>query len=147
MKNGLKQRTVKEQRMSTVQVQSQVSLDELLNGVGQLSLPELERFVTQAIALLAERKSPSLSKDEAELLIRVNQGLPLDIQKRHDELVAKRKAEALTPDEYQELLNLIDEIEKADAERAKHLVELARLRGTSLAAVMEDLGIRAPTCV
>jgi hypothetical protein len=147
MKNGLKQRTVKEQRLSTVQVQSQVSLDELLNGVGQLSLPELERFVTQAIALLAERKSPSLSKDEAELLIRVNQGLPLDIQKRYDELVAKRKAEALTPDEYQELLNLIDEIEKADAERAKHLVELARLRGTSLAAVMEDLGIRAPTCV
>jgi hypothetical protein len=147
MKNVLKQRTVKEQRMSTVQVQSQVSLDELLNGVGQLSLPELERFVTQAIALLAQRKSPSLSKDEAELLVKVNQGLSLDIQKRYDELVAKRKAEELTPDEHQELLNLIDEIEKADAERAKHLVELARLRGTSLAAVMEDLGIRAPTCV
>jgi hypothetical protein len=147
MKNVLKQRTVKEQRMSTVQVQSQVSLDELLNGVGQLSLPELERFVTQAIALLAQRKSPSLSKDEAELLVKVNQGLSLDIQKRYDELVAKRKVEELTPDEHQELLNLIDEIEKADAERAKHLVELARLRGTSLAAVMEDLGIRAPTCV
>jgi hypothetical protein len=130
--------------MSTVQVQSQVSLDELLNGVGQLSLPELERFVMQAIALLAQRKSPSLTKDEAELLMRINQGLPLEVQQRYDGLVAKRKAETLTPDEHQELLNLVDQIEKSDAERAKCLADLARLRGTSLASVMEDLGISPP---
>ena len=130
--------------MSTVQVQSQVSLDELLQGVDQLSLPELEHFVMQAIALLAQRKSPSLTKDEAELLIKINQGLPLDIQQRYDELVAKRKAEALTPDEHQELLRLVGQIEKSDAERARHLTKLARLRSTSLTAVMEDLGIRPP---
>lgn len=130
--------------MSTVQVQSQVSLDELLNGVGQLSLPELERFVMQAIALLAQRKSPSLTKDEAELLMRINQGLPLEVQQRYDGLVAKRKAETLTPDEHRELLDLVDQIEKSDAERAKCLADLARLRGTSLAFVMEDLGISPP---
>lgn len=130
--------------MSTVQVQSQVSLDELLNGVGQLSLPELERFVMQAIALLAQRKSPSLTKDEAELLIKINQGLPLDVQERYDELVAKRKAEALTTDEHQELLHLVDLIERSDAERVKCLADLARLRGTSLMSVMEDLGIHPP---
>jgi len=130
--------------MPTVQVKSQVSLDELLNGVAQLSLPELERFVSRVVALQAQRKSPSLPKDESELLLKINQGLPLDVQKRYDELVAKRKAEALTPDEHRELLRLIDQIEKADAERMKYMADLAHLRGTSLAALMKDLGIRSP---
>jgi hypothetical protein len=135
---------IKERRMPMVQVKSQVSLDELLNGVAQLSLPELERFVSRVIALQAQRKSPSLPKGESELLLKINQGLPLDTQKRYDELVAKRKAETLTPDEHQELLRLIDQIEKADAERMKYMADLAHLRGTSLAALMKDLGIRSP---
>jgi len=130
--------------MSTVQIESQVSLDELLNGVAQLSLPELEHFVLRVIALQAQRKSPSLPRNETELLLKINQGLPLDTQKRYDELVAKRKAETLTPDEHQELLRLIDQIEKSDAERVKYMVDLAHLRGTSLTALMEDLGIRPP---
>ena len=60
------------------------------------------------------------------------------------ELNAKRKAETLTSDEHQELLYLIDQIEKANVERVKHLAELARIRGTTLAAVMKDLDIRTP---
>jgi hypothetical protein len=135
---------IEEQRMVTIQIKSQVSLDELLNGVAQLSLPELERFVLQVIALQAQRKSPNLRKDEAELLLKINQGLPFDTQKRYDELVAKRKAETMTPDEHQELLRLIEQIEKSDAERVKNLVDLAHLRGTSLTALMEDLGIHPP---
>ena len=131
--------------MATVQIKSQVSLDELLNGVAQLSLPELEDFVLQVIALQAQRKSSSLPKDEAELLLKINQGLSIDTQRRYDDLVAKRKAETLTTDEHQELLGLIDQIEKSDAERAKHLVDLAHLRGTSLTALMEELGIRPLT--
>jgi len=71
-----------------------------------------------------------------------NQGLPFDTQKRCDELVAKHKAETLTPDEHQELLGLIEQIEKSDAERIKHLADLARLRGTTLTALMKDLDIR-----
>jgi hypothetical protein len=85
--------------------------------------------------------------DEAELLSKINQGLPPDIQQRYGELVAKRKAETLTPDEHQELLGLVGQIEKADVERIKHLIDLARLRGISLTALMKDLGIRTPTYV
>jgi hypothetical protein len=128
--------------MPAVQIKAQVSLDELLKGVEQLSLSELEHFVSRVIALQAQRKSPSLPKDEAELLLKINQGLPLETQRRYDELVARRKAETLTPDEHQELLDLIDQIEKSDAERIKYLADLARLRGTSLTALMQDRGIR-----
>ncbi len=85
-----------------------------------------------------------IDSDETELLLKINQGLPFDTQKRYDGLVAKRKAETLTLDEHQELLGLIEQIEKSDAERVKHLADLARLRGTTLTALMKDLGIRLP---
>lgn len=132
--------------MPTVQIRTQVSPDELLKRAEQLSLPELDHFVMQVITLRARRKSPSLPKDEAKLLLKINQRLPPNAQKRYDELVAKRKAETLAPDEHRELLRLIDQIEKSDAERIKYMVDLACLRGTSLAALMKDLGVRTPVC-
>jgi hypothetical protein len=133
-----------EQRISAVQVKAQVSLDELLKGVEQLNLFELEHFVLRVIALQAQRKSPSLPKIEAELLLKINRGLPFDTQKRYDELVAKRKAGMLTADEHEELLRLIAQVENSDAERVKYMVDLACLRGTCLTVLMKDLGIRPP---
>ncbi len=130
--------------MSTVQVKTELPFDELLKAVEQLSLPDLEKLMSQVIALQAQRKAPSLSKDETELLLKINQGLPDDVQRRFDELVAKRQAETLTPDEHQELLHLIDQIEKSDAKRVQYLAELARLRGISLTTLMDQLGIHPP---
>jgi hypothetical protein len=123
---------------------SPLSFDELLNSVAQLSLSELERFVLRVIELQAKRRAPNLPKDEARLLKKINQGLPPEIQKRYSELNAKRKAETLTPEEHQELLQLTGRIEKSDAERVKYLAKLARVRGTSLTALMKELDIRHP---
>lgn len=130
--------------MSAVQNNSHLSFDELLNSVEQLSLSELEQFVFRVIELRAKRRAPNLSKDQAQLLKKINQGLSPDIQKRYNELNAKRKAETLTPEEHQELLQLTDQIEKSDAERVKYLAELAQLRGISLTALMKELDIRPP---
>jgi len=130
--------------MAMVHITTQVSSDELLNGVEQLSLSELEQFVNRVLALQAKRKAPSLSQDETQLLMKINQGLPPDVQRRYDELSVKRRAETITLAEHQELLELIDQIEKSDAERIRLLAELARMRQTSLSALMEELGIRTP---
>lgn len=130
--------------MTSVQIKSELPFDELLKAVEQLNLPDLERLMFQIIALQAQHKAPSLSKDEAELLLKINQGLSLDTQKRFDELVSKRQAETLTQSEHQELLGLTDQIEKLDAERVKYLADLAQLRGTSLTALMADLEIHPP---
>jgi hypothetical protein len=128
--------------MTIVQVAAQVSTDELLKAVGQLSPPELEQFAFRVLALEAQRKAPSLPRAEAELLLRINQGVPPEVQRRYDQLIAKRRAESLTPDEYDELLRLTDQIESLEAHRMEHLAELARLRQTSLPALMKTLGIR-----
>ncbi len=130
--------------MSTLQVKTELSFDELLNAVEQLNLPDLEQLMSQLITLQARRKSPNLSKNESELLLKINQGLPLNIQNRFDELVSKRQAEMLSPAEHQELLSLTDRIEKSDARRVEYMAKLAKLRGISLSALMKDLDIRPP---
>ena len=92
----------------------------------------------------AKRVAPCLPKEEAGLLEKINQGLSPDAQQRYDDLTAKRRAETLTSEEHQELLTLIDRIERADAERAQSLTELARLRKVSVTTLMNELGIRLP---
>jgi len=128
--------------MPIVQVEAQLSTDELLKAAGQLGRIELEQFAFQVIALRARRQAPSVSQAEAELLLKINQGLPPEVQKRYDALVAKRRAESLTSNEYNELMRLTDQIENLEARRVEYLAELARLRQTSLTELMEDLGIR-----
>jgi len=123
---------------------AQISPDELLKEVGQLSQPELEQFVFQVIALRAKRQAPSLPRAESELLLKINEGLPSDVQQRYANLIAKRQAETLTPDEYAELLKLTQQAEQLQVRRVEYLAELARGRGISLSALIENLGIHPP---
>lgn len=127
--------------MSSVKVEVQLSSEELLKAVEQLNLSELEQFVAQVIILQAQRKATGLPQTEAELLIKINQGIPANIQIDYAELMAKREDETLTDDEYQKLLQLTEEIEQMQVRRIQDLAELARLRGVSLTALMENLGI------
>ncbi|RAM48157.1 MAG: STAS/SEC14 domain-containing protein [Hapalosiphonaceae cyanobacterium JJU2] len=129
--------------MSIVKVEVQLSSEELLKAVEQLNLSELEQFVSQVIVLQAQRKATRLPQAEAELLLKINQGIPAKIQRDYEELIAKRDDEILTNDEHQKLLQLTEKIEKIQAQRIENLAELARLRGISLTALMENLGIHA----
>lgn len=133
--------------MPIVQVEARLSTDELLKAAGQLNQRELEQFAFQVIALRAQRQAPSLPQAEAELLLKINQGVSPEVQKRYDELIAKRRAESLTPNEYEELLHLAGQTEKLEARRMEHLAELARLRRISLTDLMGNLGIRSPAYV
>src|SRR3990172_2863170 len=101
--------------MPTIQVEAQLSSDELLKAVRQLSPPELDVFVSQAITLRAQRKAPSLPEAEADLLTAINRGLPPERQNRYADLIARRRVEALTPDEHAELLHLSDQMEELEA--------------------------------
>ncbi|MBI4787457.1 MAG: STAS/SEC14 domain-containing protein [Chloroflexi bacterium] len=130
--------------MSVVQVQAQLPTEELLKAVGQMSQSDLDQFVFEVIALRAKRHAPSLPHVESELLLKINEGVRPDVETRYNELIEKRKAETLTPDEYAELLRLTRQVEQAQARRVEYLAELARLRGTTLTALMDDLGIRPP---
>ncbi len=130
--------------MPSIQVEAQLSHNKLLEAVSQFSYTELEQFVAEVIALRAKRQTPSLPRRESELLMKINQYLSEDLQARFDELVAKRQDESLTPEEHNELLRLIEQVESIDAARIEALAELAQLRGVSVDELMDQLGIEPP---
>ncbi|GAA6622354.1 STAS/SEC14 domain-containing protein [Scytonema sp. NUACC26] len=133
--------------MSTVKVEVQLFSGDLLKAVEQLSQADLEQFVFQVMTLQAQRKARNLPQLEAELLIKINQGMPSDLQRLYNELIAKREAETLTVEEHQNLLQLTEQVEKLQAQRIESLAELARIRGISLTVLMTNLGIKTSESV
>lgn len=106
---------------------------------------EPERYVLQTVEERLGRADngdvPRLSRPESELLQRINEGLPEETWQQYHDLVAKRRAEALTPEQHQTLIALSDQVEMDYAQRLERVLQLARLRGTSLEEQMQTLGI------
>ena len=130
--------------MPTIQLSAEVTRDDILKAIDQLDEQELDELVTGVLKLRARRRAPTLSKEESELLLRINEGTPPSLRARYWELIEKRRDETLTPDEYQELLHLTDVVEGFQTERVRNLVKLAQLRGVTLDQLMQDLGIKPP---
>ena len=117
---------------------------ELLNAAASLAAADFERFVSEVLALRAQRTGGRLSASETELLLRINRGLPADLRARYDALRARLADGTLEADEHRELLRLTDEVEHLQADRVQALAELAGLRGKRLGDLMDELGIHGP---
>ena len=130
--------------MAIVKVETELTTDNLLKAVGQLNKHEIEQFVSQVINLRAERLVHRLSQAEANFIVKINQGLPAEVQEQYDELIDKRQDEELSSEEYSELLRLTDQIEKMEAQRMLYLSELALYRKVSLTELMENMGMQPP---
>ncbi len=87
---------------------------------------------------------PPMSQAEADLLLKINEGIPAALRQPYAELIARRQAETLTDAEYHELLQLIQQVEALQARRVAYLAELAQLRQVPLAALADSLGIQEP---
>ena len=121
-----------------------MSTKELLKAAERLKPSQLDRFVSDVIALKAQRQAPRLTATETTLLQNINQGLPPLVRKKWQHLVRKRDARKLTPKEYQELLRLVDQIEELQANRVKWMAQLAQLRKISLDELIKELSIQNP---
>jgi hypothetical protein len=123
---------------------SNLSSEEILSAIERMNAAELEEFVPRVIALNASRRAPHLKPEESKLLARIEQGLPAKLKARLGELEQKRDEGLLSEAEAGELLSLSDQAEQLHAERLAALAELAKLRGTTLPALMDQLGIVFP---
>lgn len=137
--------------MPTIQIEAQLSSESLWQATLQLSPDELEQFASRlqtlragSLPLAVSPTAPILSPDESALLLSINAGLSPDERARFDELVDKRRARGLSPDEQEELIVLTGHSENLNAIRMKALAQLARGRGQSLDETMHFLGIEAP---
>ena len=129
--------------MATIEVRpdTKFGVDEILDGISKLETPDLEKFVEKVLALRAKRQVPNLSKQESELLKKINRGLPSSAKKRLVSLEIKQSEGTLTEVEHKELLGIIDDLEALNVERVQYLGELARLRGLEIKELMKLLGI------
>lgn len=131
--------------MRTIQVEAAVSSEQLLKAVAQMPPDELAEFVARVVVLRSRRDVPSLSEGEEKLLLRINDAIPEDVQRRYGELIAKRDAAVLSEEELAELLRLTDEVEVCESDRVAALADLARLRETSVRELMRSMGIKQPS--
>jgi hypothetical protein len=113
-----------------------------MHAAEQLDPTELREFTSHVLNLQAKRSAPSVSHEEGQLLLKINERLPAETQLRYDQLIAMRDAESLTPDEQRELEQLTKQAEAFDVDRVEALSKLAAIRGISLADLMDDLKIR-----
>lgn len=88
--------------------------------------------------------TPRLPDTEAALLQEINRGLSAESWQRYSMLKEKRRAETLTPEEQAELISFSDQMEELNVQRMERLIQLARLRNTSVDALMDELGIKSP---
>jgi hypothetical protein len=130
--------------MPTINIEADVPIDVLVKAVERLQGAELRQFTAQVLALNAKRMAPSVTQEEAALLLHINNPLPADVQRRFDELIVKRDAETLDNEEYAELLRLTQQVEAFNVARLEALAKLASLRGVTLPELMRQLDIRPP---
>jgi hypothetical protein len=124
--------------MSKVQVE--LDMNEVLHGLSELQGDEFEAFAGKVLSLQAQRKAPSLTKNETALLQKINVRLSVDDEVRLEHLNKKLHDETLTKNEHEELMGLLGHVEQLDVERMSALIELAALRGVSLEDMMKQLG-------
>ena len=127
--------------MPTLKLEAQISALDLLQAVQQLSQHELEQFIEQLLQFKAQKNAPSLSKQESELLIKINQDLPVTLQQQYQDLIEKRNQEILTESEYQQLLELTEQVEDYQVKRLDYLTQLAQARQVSLTALITQIGV------
>ncbi len=131
--------------MSLAQTNAELSFDQLVSAVIRLPQAEFEKFVRTVCGIRPSYEKHRLSRRESELLLRINQGVPSALQHRYNELIEKRDTRTLTPEEYEDILRLTDQVELLDAERMGCLTELAGIRNRPLMLLMHDLGITSST--
>jgi hypothetical protein len=119
-----------------------MSLDELIKAADRLDETDLNSLIKQVVYLRARRKTPVLPEEEAQLLLKINQGLPANLLAQYQILREKREAESLTDLEHNNLIQLSTQIEQIGAQRLEALAHLAQLRQVSLLDLMETLGIQ-----
>lgn len=108
------------------------------------------QFIVNAMrgALQSQKSTATcLDAEESRLLEEINRGLSQAEWSRYYALVAKRQADALIDQEYEELMALSNHIEELNAHRMQRLAELAQLRGTTLPELLDRLGIVPPPVI
>ncbi len=130
--------------MSTITIHLEGDLESQIRESAQRRGWPLEKQVSEILAryfMPGPAASNALPKRESELLEKINLAISPETWDLYRELIAKKEARIISETELEMLLGIADQIEIANAERMRHLVELAKIRRVSLPQLMKNLGL------
>ena len=126
----------------------EISTENLLGIVLQMPEKDFNQFIEKARKLRQKSVKTEWTKREIELIKQVNECvLSNEEQTRFDKLVKKRRAEKISQNELQELIDLTEKSENLNVERVKILLTLAKSKKINIDEVMEKLGIKPPQTI
>jgi predicted P-loop ATPase/GTPase len=119
---------------------------DLLNSISGIEdtsiLLELQTFLDEKT-----QRPKTKQEKETDLLLKINEGLDVELQERYLELSQKSVDENLIESEHQEFLVLIEVTETKAVQRLKYLIELSKLWNISVGKTMERLQISNPAII
>ena len=118
------------------------SIRELLAEAERLETKDLGMLSVKVSEMLAKRPRPGLAKQEARLLMLINEGLPLELLERAAILHDKRQSDQISPEEIAELVLLTEKIEEIHLKRMKLVLKLAQMRGVPFKSLVDELGVK-----
>jgi hypothetical protein len=121
--------------MPVVEAPVQLNVPTILQAIKQLAPSELDTLLAQA------RLIQKGQAGEAHLLTLIHRNVPASQRIRLQELSAKAEEETITEAERTELLQLVEQVETFDSERAEALLALAQRRQVSLRQLLRDLAL------
>jgi hypothetical protein len=127
--------------MSSVQIKSSVTVEDLLQGVAQLKEEELDAFIQKVMRLKARKDHDGISQRESDLLAIISDGPSQKWLGRLDKLNEKRLEGRLSEEELKEYQGMAEEVERESVRRLEAISELAVLRNTEVKEIMDQLGI------
>jgi len=131
-------------KMEKIQISVKSATPILMGSFSEMPLKDLEYYIRELSALAVRKRAVDSDKRDKFLLRKINQTvLPEPALERYIALQEKMELEKLSETEYEELLNLVSQEEKIRNKRFQYLLELAQLRSTPLAQLMNTLGLNA----
>ncbi len=117
-------------------------IEARVHEVAQAEGLDVSALMREAVEARVRQYDPARPLTESDLLLRINRIFSESFWDTYRSLIAKRRAETLTPQEQQELIGMSDQLEAWHVERLRYLVKLAELRQVSLDALTQQLGLR-----
>lgn len=122
-------------------VNPELVINNILEGASKLDSHSLSHLAQEIHQLIAKKKVKSLTKEETILIKKINNPIEVSLIEQFDFLHKKQKTIGLADSEYQELIDLSNQIELKDSERLEHMLELSKLWKISLKELKEKLQI------
>ncbi len=112
----------------------EVPTENLLSAVIRLPAKDFERFLKNA---------KQIRDREARLIAKIKElDLSPEKEKIYRKLLKKFRAECISPEEYDALTELTDELEEIGLQRLKCAIEIAKIRNSPIEEVYQDLKIK-----